>query len=223
MSVCVFVFVLKGIWETAKTTVGGVFENNDSGSQPPYSLSGHSGQPPQEGRLPPNYQGRPTGVNQGYHNVPGGPGGQGPPPRNFGGPQQPPGRYGPPIGQQPRYGGPPQSGSVEPPRRQQTPGPHQQPPPQQMKPPGYPNMQPRRDHPYPQTMNGQERGPMQSQYGNQSSSQPPAQGGYPAQQRPPYSGPPGAHPNRGPGMTQGTPQQEKPSDPWDHPGLTGEY
>jgi hypothetical protein len=24
-------------------------------------------------------------------------------------------------------------------------------------------------------------------------------------------------------MTQGTPQQEKPSDPWDHPALSGDY
>jgi len=211
------------MWESAKTTVGGVFENNDSGSQPPYSLSGHSGQPPQDGRAPPNYQGRPTGPNQGYPNAPGGPSGRGPPPRNFGGPPQQPGRYGPPIGQQPRYGGPPQSGSGAPPGRQQPPGPNQQPPQQQMKPPGYPNMQPRRDQPYPQTPNGQERGPMQSQYGSPSSSQPPAQGGYPPQQRPPYSGPPGAQPNRGPGMPQGTPQQEKASDPWDHPGLMGDY
>lgn len=210
------------IWETAKTTVGGVFENTDSGSQPAYSLSGHNVQPPLDNRLPPSYQGRPAGLNQGYPNVPGGPGGRGPPPRNFGGPQQQPGRYGPPIGQQPGYGAPRQSGSAEPPGRQQPPAAHQQPQ-QEMRPPGYPNMQPRRDHPYPQMPKGQERGPIQSQYGNQPSSQQPAQGGYPAQQRSTYSGRPGAQPNRSPGMTQGTPQQEKQSDPWDHPGLTGEY
>jgi len=226
------------IWETAKSTVGGVFENNDSGSQPGYSL-GYNGQPPPDNRPPSSYQGRPTGVNQGFPSGPGTPGGRAPPPRNFGGPQ--PGRYGPPSGQQPRYGAPQQpnrsvelpSGqqprygtpqqpnrSVEPPGRQ--PGQHQNTH-QQMKPPGYPNLQPRRDHPYPQMQKGQERGPMQAQYGNQSSSQQPSQIGYPAQRRSPLSGPPGPQPNSGPGTNQGTPQQEKQSDAWDHPGLMGDY
>mmetsp|Transcript_9431 Transcript_9431/g.23496 ORF Transcript_9431/g.23496 Transcript_9431/m.23496 type:complete len:692 (+) Transcript_9431:129-2204(+) len=205
------------IWETAKSTVGGVFENNDSGAQPGYNLSGHPGASQNQQ----NYQGRPGGPSQGYP----GPGGRGPPPRGFGGPQQQPGpgRYGPPPGQQPRYGSAP-SGSIEPPRRQQPPASHQQPP-QQMRQPGYPNMQPRRDPPYPQRPNGPERGPMQSQYGSQSNSQQPPQGAYPPQQRPPYPGAPGAPgaQPRGPGMTQATPQQEKASDPWDHPALTGDY
>jgi hypothetical protein len=64
---------------------------------------------------------------------------------------------------------------------------------------------------------------MQAQYGNQSSSQQPAQIGYPAQRRSPLSGPPGPQSSSGPGTNQGTPQQEKQSDAWDHPGLMGEY
>jgi len=207
------------IWETAKSTVGGVFENNESGSQPGYSLSGT--QPSPDNRPPQSYQGRPTGLNQGYPHVSGGPGGRGPPPRSFGGQLQQPGRYGPPIGQQPRYGAPSQSGSVETPGRQQPPAPNQLSQ-HQMKPSGYPNMQPRRDHPYPQTPKGQERIPIQSQYGNQSRSQQPAQGGYSMQQRPPFSGPSEPQPNKGPAY-QGTPQQENQSDAWDHPALTGEF
>eukprot|EP00531_Pseudo-nitzschia_arenysensis_P009861 CAMPEP_0116133794 /NCGR_PEP_ID=MMETSP0329-20121206/10299_1 /TAXON_ID=697910 /ORGANISM="Pseudo-nitzschia arenysensis, Strain B593" /LENGTH=696 /DNA_ID=CAMNT_0003628455 /DNA_START=59 /DNA_END=2149 /DNA_ORIENTATION=- len=197
------------IWESAK----GVFENTDPGSQSTYNLGGHTSPSP-DNRSPPNYPGRPGAPSHGYP----GPGGMGPPPRGYGGPQQQPGRYGPP-GQQPPYGGP-QSGSVQPPGRQPPPAPHQQPP-QQMRQPGYPNMQPRRDPPYPQRPNGQERSPMQSQYGGQ----PPPQGGHPPQQRPPYPGPPGTQPRGpgGPGMTQGAPQQEKASDPWDHPALTGDY
>lgn len=210
------------IWETAKSTVGNVFENNDSGSQPAYSLSGHS-QPLPDNRPPPSYPGRPTGPNPGYPNGPGSPGGQGAPPRNIGGPQQQRGRYGPPSGQQPpRYGGSPNSRS---PVRQQPP-PSQQQPQQQMKPQGYPDMQPRRDPPYPQMQKGQQRGPMQSQYGNQSGSQqpPPQGGGYPNQQRPPFAGPPGPQSNRGPDIGQGPPQQKQQQpDPWDHPGLMGEH
>lgn len=217
------------MWETAKTTVGGVFEPNEADARSPYSLSGVSGQSPPDNRPPPNFQGRPTGPNQGYPNSPGGPGGRGPPPRNFGGQQS--GRYGPPHGQQhPPYGGPPNRGPGEPNGRRQPPPHHQH-----QKPQGYPNvqprrehpqtqnMQPRRDHPYPQMQKGQERGPMQSQYGNQAGVQPLAQGSYPHQQRPPYSGPPGAQPNRGPGAAQGIARQENDQDPWDHPGLTGDY
>lgn len=203
------------IWESAKSTVGGVFENSDPG-QSSYTLSGYKTQNPPENR--PSYPGRPNGPNQGYPNVPGGPGGQGPPPRTFGGQQ--PGRYGPQVGQQPRYGGAPRSGYAEPPGRPQSPSPYQQS--QQMRPPGHPNMQPRRDNPYPQPPQGQERGPMQSQYGNQSNPQQSAQGTYPPmQQRPPYSGPPQS--DTGHATTQSAPQQKQQPDPWDHPGLTGEY
>mmetsp|Transcript_21876 Transcript_21876/g.52049 ORF Transcript_21876/g.52049 Transcript_21876/m.52049 type:complete len:794 (+) Transcript_21876:164-2545(+) len=209
------------IWESAKSTVGGVFENNDSGSQP-YTLSGHNVQTPTENRQ--SYPGRPNGPSQGYPSVPVGRDGRGPPPRTFGGPQQQPGRYGSQIGRQPRYGAPPESGSIESSGRQQPPASHQQ----TMRPPGHPGMQPRRDHPYPQTSEGQERGPIKSQYENQPGSQQPGQGLYPGQhpgrypqQRPPYPGPP--QPDRGRSMAQGAPQQQKEPDPWDHPGLTGDY
>lgn len=196
-------------WESAKSTVGGVFENNDSGSQPGYSLS-PQGLPD---RGPQSYQGRPPGSNQNYPNIPGGPGGRGPPPGTYGGPQQHPGQYQP----QTKHG-PPQSGSMEPSGRRQIPAPQLGP---QQRPPGYPNMQPRRDHPYPQIPKGQERGPIQSQYGKQSRPSQ-FQGAQPGQQRPPFSGPP-PQPNRGPATTQSQPQQGKQSDAWDHPALTGDY
>jgi len=203
------------IWESAKSTVGGVFENNDSSQS--YSLSGQNMQSSPDIR--PSYPGSPNSPNQGYPSVPGGPGGRRPPPRTFGGPQQQPGRYGPQVGQQSRYSGPPQNGSIAPPGREQSPTPYQQS--QHMRPPGYPNMQPRRDPPYPQTPTGLERGPMQSQYANQSSSQQSAQGTHQVQQRSPYSAPP--QPDRGQATTQSTSQQQQQPDSWDHPGLTGEY
>eukprot|EP00536_Pseudo-nitzschia_multiseries_P001751 jgi/Psemu1/300964/fgenesh1_kg.22_\ len=86
-------------------------------------------------------------------------------------------------------------------------------------------MQPRRDLPYPPTQNNPYRGPgpTQSQYGNQPGSQPPAQGRYPPnQQRPPFSGPPG-QPNRGLNMEQKPAEPKSQPDPWNHPGLTGDY
>mmetsp|Transcript_23065 Transcript_23065/g.46994 ORF Transcript_23065/g.46994 Transcript_23065/m.46994 type:complete len:560 (-) Transcript_23065:70-1749(-) len=206
------------MWEQAKSTVGGVFENGENGPQQPYALGG---QPIPDNRPPPGYPGRPTGPNQAYSGGPGHPMGRGPPPpRSAGGPQQQqPGRYGAPFGKQPPgYGGPPNRGPGGPPGRQQ-----QQQPPQQMRSPGHPGMQPRRDPPYPPTQNSPYRGPMQSQYGSQSGSQPPAQGGYPPnQQRPPFSGPPG-QPNRGPSTEQKPAQQKQQPDAWDHPGLMSDY
>jgi hypothetical protein len=228
---CVFIISYKAFWETAKNTVGSVFEssNDPPGSQPGYSLSGHPQQPqPGNNMPPPGYPGRPTesggrGPPPGY--------GRGPPPRNNAGPPQQPNRYGPPFGGSPGAGGPP--------GRQQPPPSPNNPSQQQIKPQGYPaapaGMQPRRDPAYPQMPGGQQRRPMQTQYGGPAGSQPPNQQQQQqippgsGQRRPPYPGP---QSNRGPMGQQGPPQpqqkqqappQQKPQpDPWYHPGLMGD-
>jgi len=234
------------IWETAKSSVGGVFETNDDpSSQQAYSLSGHNQQSqPGNNRPPPGYPKRSIesdgrGPSSGYpNNSVANYGGRGATQRNVGPPQHP---NGPSFGQQPPYA-----------------------------------MQPRRDPPYPQPSNqgvGQ-RGPIQTQYGRQTGPQPNNQGGGQrgpiqtqygrqggpqpnnnqgggqrgpiqtqyarqtgpqsnnqeggGQRRPPF---PGSQLNRGPGQQsppqqkqgqQGPPKQKQQPDPWAHPGLMGE-
>merc|ERR1712161_135191 len=120
------------IWETAKSSIGRVFETNDDpSSQQAYSLSGHNQQSqPGNNRPPPGYPKRSIesdgrGPSSGYpNNSVANYGRRGATSRNVGPPQHP---IGPSFGQQPPYA-----------------------------------MQPRRDPPYPQPSNqggGQRRPP----------------------------------------------------------------
>jgi len=234
------------IWETAKSSVGSVFESNDDPvSQQAYSLSGHSQQSqPGNNRPPPGYPGRPTGSDgrgppSGYpNNITPNYGGRGPPPRNAGLPQHPNGSFGqqPPYGMQPRRDPPYPQPSIQ--------GVGQRGPIQ--------TQYGRQSGPQPNNQGGGQRGPIQTQYGRHAGPQPNNnQGGGQrgtvqtqyarqtgpqhkiqegvGQRRPPF---PGSQLNRGMGQQQGPPQQKQGQpglpekqqpDPWDHPGLMGEH
>lgn len=174
------------IWGQAKSAVGSVFEKNDA-------------QGPQAGGYPYSYGSQ----------IPGGV--QRPPQGYLGGPQpgQPPRGY---PQQSSRYGGPPMQQGA-PPRQQQVPPRQQGSPPMNSQPRQFGTRpQPRVDAPYPQTQRAQQRGPMQSQYG---------QGGPSGPARHPYGGPQQGAPGQRQQQAPPQGQQQRP-DPWQHPGLMGD-